>query len=434
MIARESIPDHGRKKMALPSQVERSAAAGRTFSNKRRKKGPRAALLGGALLMIAVGAVVVYLVRSEKKIDPALMVASQPTDPLAMNGEPPKPKSLLDSKTTAKPSRPPLPSPEPRTIRQGKAPEKTPDAGGQLIVPPRPLERPKPEPVDLTGGTNAATGVPVPPPGPAASLAASASGDTVRALIDEGDRKLATGDLVSARSLYNRALLDRRTVVADQEWLRAKITQLNEELVFSNKVFKNDPVATEYTVAGGDNPSKIAHKQDLTTEPSLIQRINKVEPRKLQVGQKLKLLRGPFHAVVHKNDYRLDLFYGSPDDQAEWVYIRSFRVGLGADDGTPVGTFVVKSNSKLVDPHWTNPRTGERFSNDDPKNPIGERWIGLEGVGPSAVHTGYGLHGTIEPDSIGQQKSMGCVRLGGEDVALVYEMLVDKVSVVKIEP
>jgi LysM repeat protein len=393
--------------------------------------------LGGALLMIAVGAVVVYLVRSEKKIDPAIMVA---TDPLALNGEPPKAKSLLDSKTAPKvnppPPSPPPTAPEPTTIRQGaggsKGAEKKADSGA-LIVPPKPLERPKPEPVDLTGGTEGAK-APVPPPTLSTSLAASASGDTVRALIDEGDRKLAGGDPVGARGAYNKALHDRRTVRADEDVLRAKIAQINEELVFSNKVYKNDPVAVEYTVAGGDNPSKIAHKQDLTTEPSLIQRINKIDPRKLQVGQKLKLLRGPFHAVVHKDAYRLDLYFGSPDDQAEWMYIKSFRVGLGSDNGTPTGTFVVKSNSKLVNPHWTNPRTGERFDADDPKNPIGERWIGIEGVGASTVHTGYGLHGTIDPESIGQQKSMGCVRLGSEDVALLYDMLIDKISVVKIEP
>jgi lipoprotein-anchoring transpeptidase ErfK/SrfK len=47
---------------------------------------------------------------------------------------------------------------------------------------------------------------------------------------------------------------------------------------------------------------------------------------------------------------------------------------------------------------------------------------------------GYGIHGTIEPQSIGREMSMGCVRLGAEDVALVYELLMPRVSVVKIVP
>jgi lipoprotein-anchoring transpeptidase ErfK/SrfK len=67
-------------------------------------------------------------------------------------------------------------------------------------------------------------------------------------------------------------------------------------------------------------------------------------------------------------------------------------------------------------------------------NPIGERWIGLEGVGDAAGYAGYGLHGTIEPSSIGREMSMGCVRMRDADIELVYELLGEQVSVVRIEP
>ena len=53
---------------------------------------------------------------------------------------------------------------------------------------------------------------------------------------------------------------------------------------------------------------------------------------------------------------------------------------------------------------------------DDPANPLGERWID---IGDS-----YGIHGTHEPDSIGQDKSRGCVRMLNEDVAEVYDFLI----------
>ena len=109
-------------------------------------------------------------------------------------------------------------------------------------------------------------------------------------------------------------------------------------------------------------------------------------------------------------------------------------MGLGEGSGTPIGTFVIKKASKLVNPPWTNPRTGERFAADDPKNPIGEFWLGWQGLGDSAAYTGFGLHGTIDPTSIGQSKSMGCVRMGAEDIALIYEMLVEQVSVVRVVP
>ncbi|VAX39224.1 hypothetical protein MNBD_PLANCTO03-764 [hydrothermal vent metagenome] len=38
----------------------------------------------------------------------------------------------------------------------------------------------------------------------------------------------------------------------------------------------------------------------------------------------------------------------------------------------------------------------------------------------------------MEPSSIGQQKSMGCVRMLSGDVELVYEMLVEGISRVRV--
>ncbi len=217
--------------------------------------------------------------------------------------------------------------------------------------------------------------------------------------------------------------------------LRQDLTAINEDLVFSSRIAKDDPFVEAYTIQSGDNLTVIARKLKLGTDRRLIARVNKMaNPDRVVVGQKLKIVKGPFHAVVHKAAYRLDLYMGPGDKPAEWVYVRSFPVGLGEANGTPVGTFIAKKGSKLVDPPWINPRTGERFEGKDPKNPIGHRWIGIEGLGESAQHTGYGLHGTIDPGSIGQQRSMGCVRMGKEDIELMYELVGEGVSVVKIVP
>jgi lipoprotein-anchoring transpeptidase ErfK/SrfK len=68
---------------------------------------------------------------------------------------------------------------------------------------------------------------------------------------------------------------------------------------------------------------------------------------------------------------------------------------------------------------------------DDPKNPLGEYWIGLVGTDGHAVGaTGYGIHGTVDPDSIGKMASMGCIRLVNEEVAVVFELLTEGKSTV----
>jgi len=239
---------------------------------------------------------------------------------------------------------------------------------------------------------------------------------------------------IEARRLLNDALQtgsDRSDAIIAREML----TAINDDLLFSPRVYPTESRTESYEIVSGDSLERITKRQDLAVDWRLIQRVNRIgDPRRIRVGQHIKLVRGPFHAVVNKSEYRLDIFAGPPDYPDEWEYVRSFPVGLGADNGTPTGIFLVRRNSKLINPHWRNPRTGERFDADNPENPIGERWIGIEGVGEASVHEGYGLHGTIDPDSIGQDRSMGCVRLGRDDVAMVYELLVEGVSVVEIRP
>ena len=62
------------------------------------------------------------------------------------------------------------------------------------------------------------------------------------------------------------------------------------------------------------------------------------------------------------------------------------------------------------------------ISGDDPANPLGERWIDL---GES-----YGIHGTIDPDTIGKAASRGCIRMRAKDVIEVYDFLVKGSEVV----
>lgn len=280
-------------------------------------------------------------------------------------------------------------------------------------------------------------------PGLAPSLSAYQS------TLAAADRAQQQGKLVEARMILNRALMDASTSAAERSSLRQKISDLNQTLLFGPGQTPGDPLTETYKVASGDALNRINRKLGLVTEATLIARVNKLaNPNALRVGQTLKIIRGPFHAVVSKSAYRMDVYAGptpSPSsvgtsglpDGAEpgWMYICSFPVGLGEKGVTPIANFTVKAGSKLVNPHWVNPRTGEKFDAADPKNPIGERWMGLEALDEqSKGFTGYGIHGTIDPGSIGREMSMGCVRMGSADVEIAYELLMDRVSVVKIVP
>ncbi len=252
--------------------------------------------------------------------------------------------------------------------------------------------------------------------------------DELMGLVSEGLSAKGRGDLLAARRLLSEVLADERVPSTAHASLRATLTDINNEVLFSPRVFANDPYAKLYEFKGGDRLSKLPATQGLATDWRLITRVNRISnPDRMSLGQKLKLVTGPFHAVVYKSQFRMDLYLGPAEPASERVYVKSVRIGLGDPSlsTTPTGEFTIKKNSKLVNPNWVNPKTGEKFGADDPKNPIGERWLGLEGQGDAAAFTGFGIHGTIDPDSIGQQRSMGCIRLLADDAELVYELLTE---------
>ncbi len=241
------------------------------------------------------------------------------------------------------------------------------------------------------------------------------------------------GDPVSARLALTQALDRRELAPADAALAMGALREINAQLFFSPTPVVGDPTIRAYTVVAGDTLAKIAKRNDVQTDWRLIQRMNGMKSEKsLRVGQTLKLPVGAFHAEVSKSTYEMKIYSG---EGASRVLIAAFPVGLGELNSTPTGAFMVRPKSKLINPQWTNPRTGEKFAADDPKNPIGERWIGLVGVeAHNQGFKGYGIHGTVDPASIGKQASMGCVRMSDANVELVYELLTEPNSTIVIAP
>jgi lipoprotein-anchoring transpeptidase ErfK/SrfK len=208
---------------------------------------------------------------------------------------------------------------------------------------------------------------------------------------------------------------------ADQ--VRVELEKIGNETVFSARILPGDALVNRYVIRIGDNLAKIANQHVITAD--LLASINGIaDKHRIREGQVIKVIHGPVRAVVYKKAYRLDVYVGD-------VLVRSYPVGLGADDSTPTGEWRVKN--KLENPTYYPPRGGAIVSADDPANPLGERWIGLEGVAGEALsQERYGVHGTNEPDSIGKSVSLGCVRMQNRDVEQLYSYLVEGRSTVTI--
>ena len=247
--------------------------------------------------------------------------------------------------------------------------------------------------------------------------------ERIRSLINAGKQALARNELVAARAHFS----DGMALGAggeDAAFLQAQLTTIGNETVFSQRLFENDPLADRYIIKPGDSLAKIASKNKVSAD--LLAGINNIPNKHLiRAGQTIKLVKGPFRAIVDRATFSLDVYLGN-------TFVRHYRVGLGADRSTPAGEWRV--GTKLTNPTYYPPRGGQIIAADDPQNPLGERWIGLVGVGGEALgQERYGIHGTIDPESIGREESLGCIRMYNEDVDELYTYLVEKHSTVTIK-
>ncbi len=100
--------------------------------------------------------------------------------------------------------------------------------------------------------------------------------------------------------------------------------------------------------------------------------------------------------------------------------IRQYPVGVGRKGfPTPTGAFQVFK--KLKDPGWENPykRSGVERMTPGKSNPLGTRWLGFHEDGQGE----YGIHGTPNPESVGQSSSHGCVRMRIPDAEELFELV-----------
>lgn len=249
-----------------------------------------------------------------------------------------------------------------------------------------------------------------------------------------GRTKLAADDLVNAREVLNNALV--AGTLSDTETAEAKkmIAEMSKAMIFSNRRLPGDPWIIAHQVEPGEVLAKLGSMNGLTS--SFLQQINGIpDARKLRAGYTIKIVKGPFHAVVTKSAFTMDIYLGAPGGPGS-MYVTTFRVGLGSDDSTPTGKWIVEPGKKLPNPTYYPPAgQGPVIEAEDPKNPLGRYWIGLKGFeGQSVGRLSYGIHGTIEPNSIGKQASLGCIRLLNQDVAQVFTLLVEGKSTVVVLP
>ncbi|MEH6939783.1 L,D-transpeptidase family protein [Bacillus sp. JJ664] len=94
--------------------------------------------------------------------------------------------------------------------------------------------------------------------------------------------------------------------------------------------------------------------------------------------------------------------------------VKEFKVATGrSQELTPEGKF------KIVNKIVNRPYYKENIPGGDPRNPLGNRWLGLNAKGTWG--TTYAIHGNSNPASIGTYASSGCVRMYDEEVEWLFD-------------
>ena len=229
--------------------------------------------------------------------------------------------------------------------------------------------------------------------------------------LEMADKYLKEGKKYEARNMLSDIFINKKLPQKQHE-IKELLDTLNKELIFSASP---SPDATMYTVQPGDIISKIA--KQFNTNYELIIKINGKSTSRLNIGEKLKVLTGKTKIVVSKNDFTLTLLLNGQ-------YVKQYRIGTGKDDKTPVGAFEVKN--KMQEPTWYSPAGGV-FPYGHKENILGTRWIGFKDK-PNL--SGFGIHGTTIPESIGTASSNGCVRMVNSDVEELYDFVTRDTEIV----
>lgn len=217
--------------------------------------------------------------------------------------------------------------------------------------------------------------------------------------IKEADNLVLKGDLSEASKLYKKEMEKTQDLNTMRE-IQKKIEEINMKMLFSSRVDEN---SIEYVVKPNDALEKIA--KQFNTTVAAIKRSNGLKSDIIQLNQKLKVNNCKFSISVDKSQNILLLKRGDE-------VVKTYIVSTGSNNSTPIGSY--KIINKLENPTWF--KSGAVIAPDSPDNVLGTRWLGFN-------LKGFGIHGTTEPENLGKQVTLGCVRMKNEEVDELYDIV-----------
>lgn len=246
---------------------------------------------------------------------------------------------------------------------------------------------------------------------------------------------------LEARDLLKNALNYGDLSANDAGRVREALENLAKRTLFNNSAYVNpkDPYTIKHTfepsellVNSGGKRGIISQRELWVPAEGIVMANGLSDAGEFRALETYKMLKGPCHAVVYKDQKAMDIYLRD-------LFVKRMRVAIGKPETpTPEGTFVV--SQKIPGATYYPPvgRGGEISRPGDPDYPLDPRGLfmklhGIRGTEVSASD-GYAIHGTNQPESIGTADSLGCIRLGEKDIQWAWSMLYETKATVTILP
>ncbi len=246
---------------------------------------------------------------------------------------------------------------------------------------------------------------------------------------------------IEARELLKNALNYGALGANDAGRVREALENLASRTLFNRSAYVNprDPYTVGHTfdpgellVNSGGKRGVISRRELWVPAEGIVMANGLPDAGEFRALETYKMLKGPCHAVVHKDQKAMDIYLRD-------LFVKRMRIAIGKPETpTPEGTFVVAQKIPGATYYPPVGRGGEISRPGDPEYPLDPRglFMKLDGIRGTEVSAsdGYAIHGTNQPESIGTSASLGCIRLGQKDIQWAWNMLYETKATVTILP
>lgn len=262
----------------------------------------------------------------------------------------------------------------------------------------------------VVAGSNEVRNLSPPPADSAASEEDRLLEEKFAAFMEEVHRSLSSGKLAEVH--LTLSMFYTRTDMPEEQGRQiiGLLDQLAGTVIYSREHY----LEPAYHARGGETIEQIAQQYNVPWQ--LLARINGLMPpdasnddrtkdQPLPDGMELKVLRGPFDAIVNIERRELTLML-------QGRYAGRFAIGVGRDWPNIEGMYSVQD--KILNPGYKGP-DGTNIAPEDPRNPLGEAWIGLSNQ--------VGIHGVADPRDISRDDNRGSICVAPRDIQDLYGIL-----------